>query len=117
MFENKMKFFDKKMSDERELHKEIEQVRSFIEKKDFEESYKMILDMMYQYPHSPIPHNLFGIQFEMQGNHLMAMKHFRVAWDLEPTYLPARQNLEVFGTFLAKGTCAYDSKDCIDFKG
>ncbi len=42
-------------------------------------------------------------QFEMQGNHLMAMKHFRVAWDLEPTYLPARQNLEVFGNTHSNG--------------
>ena len=27
-------------------------------------------------------------------------KHFRAAYALDPTYIPARQNLEVYGTFI-----------------
>jgi hypothetical protein len=63
-------------------------------------------------PHAPEPHNLLGMLLENQGDHLLAMKHFRAAWALEPTYLPARYNLEVYGTFFSKGAGAYDEEDC-----
>lgn len=65
-----------------------------------------------KYPHDPEPHNLFGIFFEKRSDHNMAMKHFRAAWDLDPTYMPARHNLEHYGTFFSKGGCAYDESDC-----
>ncbi|MPN31218.1 hypothetical protein SDC9_178692 [bioreactor metagenome] len=39
------------------------------------------------------------------------MKHFRAAWALDPTYIPARQNLDCYGTFFSNGKCAYDESD------
>ena len=72
----------------------------------------MLCDAMGKYPHAPQPHNLIGILLEKTGDHLAAMKHFRAAWALDPTYTPARQNLECYGTFFSSGRCAYDESDC-----
>lgn len=72
----------------------------------------LILHAMGRYPHAPEPHNLIGILLEMEGDHPMAMKHFRAAVALAPDYLPARQNLESFGTFYSRGTYAYNENDC-----
>lgn len=67
---------------------------------------------MRDYPHAPHPHNLMGILLEKQGNHLSAMKHFRAAWALDPTYLPCRINLDRYGSFFNQGNCAFDEQDC-----
>ena len=47
---------------------------------------------------------------------MTAMKHFRAAWALDPAYLPARQNLDTFGTFFSHGKSAYDESDCTEEK-
>lgn len=73
---------------------------------------RIITTAMTQYPHAPQPHNLLGLLLEQQNDHLSAMKHFRAAWALDSTYLPARQNLDYFGTFFSCGKCAYDESDC-----
>ncbi len=39
------------------------------------------------------------------------MKHFRAAWALDPTYLPASHNLNTYGTFFSNGSCAFDESD------
>ena len=52
---------------------------------------------MLQNPHSAIPHNLMGILMEKENNHVLAMKHFRAAYALDPTYIPARYNMEQYG--------------------
>lgn len=76
----------------------------------------LIFNAMERYPHAAEPHNLIGVLLEKEGDHLMAMKHFRAAQALDPTYLPARQNLESFGTFYSSGRCAYDESDCVNKK-
>lgn len=88
------------------------QVRDLIQSGDYEDCYKVIVEEMKNSPHAPEPHNLLGMLLERQGNHILAMKHFRAAWNLDPTYLPARYNLDVYGTFFSKGTGAYDESDC-----
>jgi Flp pilus assembly protein TadD len=54
----------------------------------------MVYDMT-----APQPHNLFGILLEYRGDQLRAMKHYRAATDLDPTYLPAKNNLYRAGQF------------------
>ena len=54
---------------------------------------------MYLHPDSPEPHNLMGILQDRQGNHTGAMKHFRAALDLDPTYLPAKENMLDYARF------------------
>lgn len=41
----------------------------------------------------PEAFNLLGVLQEMEGDHLAAVKNFRVALDLDPTYQPAQHNL------------------------
>ena len=44
-------------------------------------------------PARPEAFNLVGVLHEIGGNLVEAMKNYRVAVDLEPTYEPAWQNL------------------------
>lgn len=68
-------------------------------------------EAMKEYPDAPQPHNLYGIMMEKRGQHALAMKHLRAAWALDPTYQPARWNLEAFGTFSGIEAAAYDEHD------
>jgi hypothetical protein len=88
-------------------------VRELAGKGDIEGGKRVAIEAMSHYPHAPQPHNLLGVLLEKQGNHLLAMRHFRAAWALEPAYLPARHNLDKYGTFSSAGRIAYDESDCL----
>ncbi|WP_171903811.1 hypothetical protein [Cellulosilyticum sp. I15G10I2] len=87
-------------------------VRKLVEQNKYQVCRELIQNAMGRYPHAPEPHNLMGILLEMEGDHLYAMKHFRAAWALDPTYIAARYNLNRFATFFPKGKCAFDETDC-----
>ena len=90
-----------------------EKVRAHLKEGRFNECETLIYNAMYKYPHAAAPHNLLGIYLEKTGDHIEAMRHFRAACDLEPTYRPAEQNLIMFGTFCpGKKICAFTLKDC-----
>lgn len=89
-----------------------EEVRSLISAYDIEKSREMICGAMKEYPDAAQPHNLLGILMEKQGNHVLAMKHFRAAWALDPAFLPARKNMENYGSFSRAGEAAYTMSDC-----
>lgn len=97
------------------LPNELEQlsatVRTLVTEKKYEDCLPAICRAMACYPHAAQPHNLMGIVLEQMGDHAAAMKHFRAAWALDPTYTPARHNLNVYGTFFSNGRCAYDEHD------
>lgn len=95
-----------------ELNRLCVTVKGLISLQDYEKCESLIRSTMGKYPHAPEPHNLIGILLEKKGDHLTAMKHFRAAWALDPTYIPARQNLDCYGTFFSSGKCAYDESDC-----
>ena len=61
--------------------------------RDDERCMEIIRQAMYLYPESAEPHNLLGLLRKAQGDRVQAMKHFRAALDLDPTYTPARQNM------------------------
>lgn len=71
-----------------------------------------IAEAMRTYPHAAQPHNLMGVLMEAEDDHVSAMRHFRAAWALDPTYRPARYNMERTGTLYAAGSCAVDESDC-----
>ena len=96
------------------LHALCDKVRQYACIGDFQKCRELISNAMGAHPDAPEPHNLLGIVLEKEGDHTEAMKHFRAAWDLDSTYAPARQNLDYYGTFHAKGRCAYDESDCAD---
>ena len=87
-------------------------VRKYSTTRDYQKCVAMICEAMGKFPNAPQPHNLLGIVMEKEGDHASAMRHFRAAYALDPTYLPARQNLDHYGTFYSRGGCAYDESDC-----
>lgn len=66
---------------------------------DYKKCMEDICYAMYLYPNAPEPHNLMGVLMEKQRNHICAMKHFRAALDLDPTYLPAKENMVNYSRF------------------
>lgn len=86
-------------------------VRDSVSLGAFESCIAPICKAMENNPHAPQPHNLYGIVLEKMGDHAAAMRHFRAAWALDPSYAPASHNLETYGTFFSRGTCAFDESD------
>lgn len=74
-------------------------IKALMKRENFEAGKQLLCDAMAKYPDAAEPHNLLGIIMEKQGNHTGAMKHFRAAWALDPTYCPARTNLERYGAY------------------
>lgn len=87
-------------------------VRNLTAQEEYDRCSEVICAAMGCYPCAPQPHNLLGVVLEKLGAHADAMRHFRAAMDLDPTYAPARQNLMTYGTFYSKGVAAYDESDC-----
>lgn len=87
--------------------------KSLIEKREYEKCEKAIQKAMAADPHSAVPHNLMGILMEKKGGHVLAMKHFRAAYGLDPSYMPARFNMEQYGQVYYHRHCAYTEEDCI----
>lgn len=87
-------------------------VKELIRIGDYQDAFKIVYESIAQFPDNPEPHNLLGILLEKKGEHALAMKHFRVAWVLDPTYKPANQNLLNFGDFYSCSKYVYDEDDC-----
>lgn len=92
------------------------QIRQLLKENNYSESEKLLREAMSKYPHAPHTHNLFGLLLESQGDHLGAMKHFRSACALDPTYIPVRQNMNHFASFYPGGKWAFDESDCPEEK-
>lgn len=86
-------------------------VKEMVKNGEYDACKQKIYDAMGTFPHAPHPHNLIGVVLEKLGDHMMAMKHFRAAWALDPTYPPANHNLNTYGTFFSSGNCAFDESD------
>lgn len=90
-------------------------VKTLITEGDFEQADKSIVQAMAENPHDAIPHNLMGILLEHENEHTLAMKHFRAAWALDPSFRPARFNLDKYGSYFEKDSGkpdAYEDSDC-----
>ncbi|MEL7565890.1 MAG: hypothetical protein AAGU27_13505 [Dehalobacterium sp.] len=87
-------------------------IRKLVEQNEYLRGELLIKEAIGKYPDAPEPHNLLGLLLESQDDHLTAIKHFRAAWALDPTYLPAQQNMDLFGNFYSSGKWAYDESDC-----
>ena len=97
---------------EKQLKLLCEDVRKEIKNCKLQEAKKIIAESMQEYPDSAVPHNLMGILLEVSGRHPQAMKHLRAAWALDPTFIPARCNMENFGSFHYKRTYVYTEEEC-----
>ena len=65
-------------------------IRALVAQQHFSEAEDEAAQAMAAAPHDAQPHNLMGIIVESRNDHVQAMKHFRAAWALDPTYRPAR---------------------------
>ncbi|SHJ79965.1 hypothetical protein [Hespellia stercorisuis] len=92
----------------------IDEVKSDIQRAHYNEGENKVTLAMQKNPHSAIPHNLMGILLEKEHNHTQAMKHFRAAYALDPTYVPAKSNLKQYGAFCSTGTCCYGNEDYLE---
>lgn len=95
----------------KDLDKLCKLIRKLVEEGSYHDCIPVICQAMERHPHAPHPHNLLGIVLEKTGDHITAMKHFRAAWTLDPSYLPATHNLNTYGTFFSNGFCAFDDSD------
>lgn len=96
---------------EETLNTVIVNSRELISKCEFKECEKLIRQAMADYPDNAIPHNLMGLLYEKKNDHISAMKHFRAAWALDPTYRPALMNLDCFGSVFSDKRFIFDETD------
>lgn len=90
------------------------EIITLLKQNKLDEAEKLICHSFELYPHRPEPHNFMGILLEKKSDHDEAMIHFRVALELQASYLPAQHNLMHYGTFYEKGHCAYLEEDCLE---
>lgn len=88
-----------------------ERCRELMIQRKFEQCQNEIETAMAENPHGAIPHNLMGILMEKESNHVLAMKHFCAAYALDPTYVPARYNMEQYGQMCSIRTYAFTEED------
>ena len=98
-----------------ELNDLIAKAKEMIEHREFDPCEALLATAMFQNPHSAVPHNLMVLLLEKKRKHEDAMKHFRAANALDPTYAPARWNLEGFAEFYKTRADAYFASNC-DFE-
>ena len=88
-------------------------IRALVAQRHFSEAEDEAAQAMAAAPHDAQPHNLMGIIAESRNDHVKAMKHFRAAWALDPTYRPARINMERYGSFSGQmPRPVYDETEC-----
>ncbi len=93
-----------------------EEIREMIRVGNYQESETRVRELMMLYPDCAAPHNLYGIIMELQGDRICAMKHYRVAWALDNTYMPARHNMERLAGLEKSWKIAFNAQDCISSK-
>ena len=71
----------------------LEFSKKFILEGNYEKSEEYLRKAIAQNMSMPEPHNLLGAIYELKGDILQAKKHYRAALDLDPTYIPAKENL------------------------
>lgn len=64
--------------------------------KDLKSSYEKIIQLLTAFPSEPWGHNLLGCWYEIHGDVILAMKHYRAAYALNPSYDPSRMNVVEF---------------------
>lgn len=101
------------MSEQNAMQPLTAHIRVLVAQRHFSEAEDEAAQAMAAAPHDAQPHNLMGIIAESRNDHVQAMKHFRAAWALNPTYRPARINMERYGSFSGQmPRPVYDETEC-----
>lgn len=88
---------DRKDIDEESASSSFGSVMSFakgcISRRDFDKAYIFLQRAIGMEPMKPEPYNLLGALLEIKGDMLEALKFYRAALAIDPTYKPADENL------------------------
>lgn len=79
---------------EKEYKRNIKEAIKNLKENNFEVALDYIHNAMFRNDSSGEVHNLLGIYYEKKGDLNMAGKHYRAAWDLEPTFKAPMNNLQ-----------------------
>lgn len=83
----------KKMKNEMEFGVCLNRAIDAINKLEFDQAKEIIMEAMAMNTGAPEPHNLLGILAEYESDRQLAAKHYRASNALDPTYMPAQNNL------------------------
>lgn len=72
----------------------IELAKKMINERNFERAEEYLDSALASEPSTPEPFNLLGVILEMKGKPTEALKKYRAALALDPSYEPAEQNIE-----------------------
>lgn len=72
----------------------LEMAKYQIQQREYDQAIAQVKQAIGQDPSSAVAFNLLGELLELIGDRLEALKNYRVALDLEPTYEPALANLD-----------------------
>ena len=101
------------MAETEEMLHLCDRVKEYLAEENYKKCVQEISYAMYLHPSAPEPHNLMGILLEKQRDHVLAMKHFRAAQDLDPTYRPATENMMDYARFgAARSKSRFTFADC-----
>ena len=90
----------------------IEKIKKLIDNGNLSEAFTEVCEFMSREPDSPVPHNILGIIYDIQGEKTRAMNHFRAACALDGTYLPSRCNLYLAAGISGKGVMKFYPEEC-----
>lgn len=76
----------------------ITMAKNAINKRDFSKAKEMLKKATSEDSEKPEPFNLLGVIYEMQHKQAEAMKMYRAALALDPSYKPANENIERAGS-------------------
>jgi Flp pilus assembly protein TadD len=79
------------------------QIKKQIDEGRLEQAEQYIRTTLSDFPERPEPYNLLGAVMEIKSRWLEAVKFYRAALDLDPTYKPAITNLDRATSFARIG--------------
>lgn len=91
--------------------KTINEIKKCINSKQYDHGQKLARAAIKEMPGSPVFHNLLGVLLEKEHHHVQAIHCFREAYELNPSYEPARYNLERYGVFCPLNNCLYSEDE------
>jgi uncharacterized protein HemY len=75
-----------------------------IKEKDYTDALKYITDAISVNQNQPEAHNLLGVLAEKRREYELALRHYRAACALDPSYKPANRNLDRITSFYSEST-------------
>ncbi|NEP16208.1 MAG: response regulator [Leptolyngbya sp. SIO4C1] len=80
-------------ADPADYEAQVAAARHYAGERQFDQAKALIKEAIGAHPEKPDAFNLLGELLEISGDRLEALKNYRVALDLDPTYEPAKANL------------------------